>query len=126
LRERYPVPYAAGMTKAKNTGATTKKKAVSLATILEHVESLRSDMQKGEQRLMTHIADARTCLLGEIKNTERRLTARMDGLEKQIKGVETNLSRQIDGIDKRLDAIEIEKLPQRVAAIETAVGVARS
>ena len=47
---------------------------------------------------------------------EARLTQRIDA-------VEHRLAHQIDGIDRPLDKVEIEHLPQRVAALERKAGL---
>ena len=78
---------------------------ITLKTVLDHMTAM-------EQRLS-----------GRFNGVDARLSAiegRLGGIEQKLSHAEAKLSWQIDAIDKRLDGIEIEKLPKRIARLESA------
>jgi len=84
-----------------------KDEDITPKVLLEHMQNM--------QRVLMERMDGLDQYMGgldqKIDNAEKKLIYRIDKLE-------INLTQQIDGIDQRLDTIEIEKLPQRVTALE--------
>jgi hypothetical protein len=78
--------------------------------------------------VLDHMQNMQTVLTQEIRQGDQSLARRIDDLDKRlstrIDHLQANLTTQIDGIDKRLDEMEIQKLPNRVAKLEVAVGIA--
>ena len=112
---------------------------VLMEDVQSHVKGIAENQIQLEQRLTNKIDSVETNLSGRIdmvelaikatrsdlRDTEKRLDAKIDGVEKRLDGRMNGIDGRLDGIDGRLDGIEgkLDTMDKRLGSVEKKIDV---